>query len=239
MNGIDNVSTTRTRLRSLWYPLVLFGAAALGAAGVAGADSKWSTRTGSSRLWRASSPSAATTRPAAGGSGSFAWVRYSSSEASTHSAAKRRRESSHNRARRRRPSARAARHPGGARRGRPRGLQLPAHDPLAHGREPLAPSAGAQGGGLRRDPQGVRRETAGTPSRASSKRYARSSTPTHGGGAVRSSAAQPTSASRARSSAAPPPRSPNNRFAKRRYRAISRLRASAATFNGVTVRNSS
>ncbi|MGD0712676.1 MAG: hypothetical protein ABSB24_00610 [Gaiellaceae bacterium] len=41
MNGIDNVSTTRTRLRSLWYPLVLFGAAALGAAGVAGADSKW------------------------------------------------------------------------------------------------------------------------------------------------------------------------------------------------------
>lgn len=81
--------------------------------------------------------------------------------------------------------------------------------------------------------------TAGTPSRASSKRYARSSTPTHGGGAVRSSAAQPTSASRTRSSAAPPPRSPNNRFAKRRYRAISRLRASAATFNGVTVRNSS
>ena len=54
MNSIDNASTTlaeleqireraRARLRSLWYPLVLFGAAALGAAGVAGIDSKWVT----------------------------------------------------------------------------------------------------------------------------------------------------------------------------------------------------
>jgi hypothetical protein len=52
MNSIDDVSTTlaeieqireraRTGLRSIWYPLVLFGAASLGAAGVAGLDARW------------------------------------------------------------------------------------------------------------------------------------------------------------------------------------------------------
>lgn len=52
MNSIDNATATlaeieqiraraRSYLRSLWYPLVLFGAASLGAAGIAGLDARW------------------------------------------------------------------------------------------------------------------------------------------------------------------------------------------------------
>jgi hypothetical protein len=52
MNSIDDATATlaeideiraraRSCLRSLWYPLVLFGAASLGAAGIAGITSRW------------------------------------------------------------------------------------------------------------------------------------------------------------------------------------------------------